>query len=377
MLETVIYGVREMKDFLEHYKVKLTVRGPVFVGNGHEFSKKEYLFLPGQRVGIVDIQKMYQLMGRKGRIRQFEDFMLSSYADLGRWLDNERLKQDVERQCIAYTLDRGDTVLERGTRTQIMACMKEAGGRPYIPGSTLKGMLRSILAADYLLKNSRLRDNMQREIERELPMTRNRKSCLARTVKGLEAKIFCRLNREHTRPNDAVNDILSGLVVSDSEPLDIKALVLAQKIERRVDGTEKTLNLLRESLRPGTEIKFTLTIDHSLCSLTKADILQAIECFDENYSDNFLAAYSGVDRLRPPQVYVGGGAGFVSKTLLYPLMGKKDGIETAVQIFDKTRVPREHKHREDKRLGVSPHIIKCTHYKGQTLQMGLCDVVID
>ena len=366
-----------MKDFLEHYKVKLTVRGPVFVGNGHEFSKKEYLFLPGQRVGIVDIQKMYQLMGRKGRIRQFEDFMLSSYADLGRWLDNERLKQDVERQCIAYTLDRGDTVLERGTRTQIMAWMKEAGGRPYIPGSTLKGMLRSILAADYLLKNSRLRDNMQREIERELPMTRNRKSCLARTVKGLEAKIFCRLNREHTRPNDAVNDILSGLVVSDSEPLDIKALVLAQKIERRVDGTEKTLNLLRESLRPGTEIKFTLTIDHSLCSLTKADILQAIECFDENYSDNFLAAYSGVDRLRPPQVYVGGGAGFVSKTLLYPLMGKKDGIETAVQIFDKTRVPREHKHREDKRLGVSPHIIKCTHYKGQTLQMGLCDVVID
>ena len=366
-----------MKDFLEHYKVKLTVRGPVFVGNGHEFSKKEYLFLPGQRVGIVDIQKMYQLMGRKGRIRQFEDFMLSSYADLGRWLDNERLKQDVERQCIAYTLDRGDTVLERGTRTQIMACMKEAGGRPYIPGSTLKGMLRSILAADYLLKNSRLRDNMQREIERELPMTRNRKSCLARTVKGLEAKIFCWLNREHTRPNDAVNDILSGLVVSDSEPLDIKALVLAQKIERRVDGTEKTLNLLRESLRPGTEIKFTLTIDHSLCSLTKADILQAIECFDENYSDNFLAAYSGVDRLRPPQVYVGGGAGFVSKTLLYPLMGKKDGIETAVQIFDKTRVPREHKHREDKRLGVSPHIIKCTHYKGQTLQMGLCDVVID
>ena len=366
-----------MKDFLEHYKVKLTVRGPVFVGNGHEFSKKEYLFLSGQRVGIVDIQKMYQLMGRKGRICQFEDFMLSSYADLGRWLDNERLKQDVERQCIAYTLDRGDTVLERGTRTQIMACMKDAGGRPYIPGSTLKGMLRSILAADYLLKNSSLRDNMQREIERELPMTRNRKSCLARTVKGLEAKIFCRLNREHTRPNDAVNDILSGLVVSDSEPLDIKALVLAQKIERRVDGTEKTLNLLRESLRPGTEIKFTLTIDHSLCSLTKADILQAIECFDENYSDNFLAAYSGVDRLRPPQVYVGGGTGFVSKTLLYPLMGKKDGIETAVQIFDKTRVPREHKHREDKKLGVSPHIIKCTHYKGQTLQMGLCDVVIE
>ncbi len=366
-----------MKDFLAHYKVTLVARGPVFVGSGREFSKKEYLFLPGQRVGIVDIQKMYQLMGRKGRIRQFEEFMLSPYADLGRWLDNERLKQDVERQCIAYTLDRGDTVLERGTRTQIMACMKDAGGKPYIPGSTLKGMLRNILAADFLLQNSSLRNNMQQEVERELPLTRNRKSCLARTVKGLEAKIFCRLNREHTRPHDAVNDILSGLVVSDSEPIDLESLVLAQKIERRIDGTEKRLNLLRESLRPGTEIKFTLTIDHSLCPLVKDDILQGIENFDEDYNDNFLAAYNGVDRLRPPQVYVGGGAGFVSKTLLYPLLGKKVGVETAVQIFDKTRVPREHKHRDDKRLGVSPHIIKCTHYKGQTLQMGLCDLAIE
>ena len=366
-----------MKDFLAYYKVTLTVRGPVFVGSGREFSKKEYLFLPGQRVGIIDMQKLYQLMGKKGRLRKFEDFMLSSYADLGRWLDDERLKQEVEQQCLAYTLDRGDTVLERGRRTQIMACMKDAWGKPYIPGSSLKGMLRNILAADYILKNSGLRDNMRQEIERELPMTKSRNGCLSRTVKGLEAKIFRKLNREHTKPYEAVNDILSGLVVSDSEPLELNTLVLSQKVERRVDGTEKTLNLLRESLRPGTKIRFTLTIDQSLCKLTKVDILQAINNFDENYSDNFLAAYSGMDRLRPPQVYVGGGAGFVSKTLLYPLLGKTSGVEAAVQIFDKTRVPRQHKHCDDKRLGVSPHIIKCTRYKGQTLQMGLCDVVIE
>ena len=365
-----------MKEFLKHYKVTLTVRGPVFVGSGREFSKKEYLFLPDKRVGIIDMQKMYRFMAQKGRIRQFEDFMLSGWADLGRWLDDERLKPEVERQCVAYTLEMGDASLERGRR-QIMACMKDAMDNPYIPGSTLKGMLRNILVADCLLQDSSLRQNVQRELEQDLSQTRNRKQCLSRTVRGMEAKIFRKLNREYTKPHDAVNDILSGLVVSDSEPIPLQQLVLAQKVERKIDGTEKPLNLLRESLRPGTEIKFSLTIDGNLCTLTKDDILQAIARFDEDYSDNFLEAYYGVDRLQPPQVYVGGGAGFLSKTVLYPLLGKKAGVETAVEIFDKTRVPREHKHREDKRLGVSPHILKCTRYKGQTLQMGLCDVMIE
>ena len=366
-----------MKEFLNHYKVKLTVRGPVFVGNGREYSKKEYLFLPGKRVGIIDMQKMYRVLAAKGRIKQFEDFMLSNYADLGHWLEKERLKADIERQCLAYTLDYGDTVLERGRRTQIMACMKDPLGSPYIPGSTLKGMLRSILATNRILHDDKLRDEMRQEVERELPQGRSKKQYLSRTIKKIESRIFCSLNREHTREEDAVNDVLSGVVVSDSELIGREQLVLAQKVERRIDGTEKSLNLLRESLCPGTEIKFSLTIDQSLCKLNRDDILKAITCFDEAYSENFLAAYKGIDRLSPPQIYIGGGAGFLSKTIVYPLMGKKAGVETTVEIFDKTRVPLQHKHRDDRRLGVSPHIIKCAHYRGQTLQMGLCDVEIE
>lgn len=365
-----------MKEFLDHYKVTLTVRGPVFVGNGQEFSKKEYLFLPGKRVGIIDMQKLYRLMVKKGRMQKFEAFMLDGYLNIERWLEQERLLAEVERQCVKYTLDCGDTSFMRGRR-QIMACMKDAMGNPYVPGSTLKGMLRNILAADSLLRNDNLRREMQREVERELPQARNRRQCLSRTVKNLEARIFRRLDREHTKPDDAVNDVLSGLVVSDSEPIGRESLVLAQKVERRIDGTEKTLNLLRESLRPGTEIRFSLTIDHSLCPFGKDDILRAVTRFDEDYSDNFLEAYRGIDRLRPPQVYLGGGAGFLSKTVLYPLLGKDAGVKAAVDVFEKTGVSFRHKHGDDKRLGVSPHIIKCTYYKGQTLQMGLCDLNIE
>ena len=61
------------------------------------------------------------------------------------------------------------------------------------------------------------------------------------------------------------------------------------------------------------------------------------------------------------------------------LMGKEDGLPLVKQIFDKTlseKARREHKHYNDDIIGASPHIIKCTRYNGQTLQMGMCHIRI-
>jgi len=82
-------------------------------------------------------------------------------------------------------------------------------------------------------------------------------------------------------------------------------------------------------------------------------------------------------RADKPQIFIGGGAGFVGKTLVYPIMGKSKGVDAVVQIFNNTGVSSEHKHNKDKSLGVSPHIVKVTEYNGQTLQMGLCEFYMD
>ena len=51
-----------MKHHLEVYTCRLTALGPVFIGCGSNFSKKEYLFLDGFRtVGIADMEKLYGL----------------------------------------------------------------------------------------------------------------------------------------------------------------------------------------------------------------------------------------------------------------------------------------------------------------------------
>lgn len=72
-----------MSRYLKSYKMKLIAEGPVFVGNGKEFSKKEYVFLDRAHVGIVDIEKLYHYVQTVGLAADFEKFMLKdARADL-------------------------------------------------------------------------------------------------------------------------------------------------------------------------------------------------------------------------------------------------------------------------------------------------------
>jgi CRISPR type III-A-associated RAMP protein Csm5 len=93
----------------------------------------------------------------------------------------------------------------------------------------------------------------------------------------------------------------------------------------------------------------------------------------ENYYIGFQKKFNGIPAPKTNYLYLGGGSGFVSKTVLNSLYkDDKDKIRLTQKVLEKTKVPRNHKHYKDNEYGVSPHIIKCTRYQGQTLQMGLC-----
>ena len=56
-----------MRQILKTYNLELKVQGTVFVGNGEEIQKKEYVFLNGRHaLGVVDIQSCISWQGRKG-----------------------------------------------------------------------------------------------------------------------------------------------------------------------------------------------------------------------------------------------------------------------------------------------------------------------
>ena len=104
--------------------------------------------------------------------------------------------------------------------------------------------------------------------------------------------------------------------------------------------------------------------------------MEAIQMFYEQYYEVFQRKFPRNDRGETNTVFLGGGSGFVSKTIIYSLFGEKEGIEIVKNIFDRTGVSKDHKHYKDTRMGVSPHILKCTRYQGKEYMMGQCEVNI-
>jgi CRISPR type III-A-associated RAMP protein Csm5 len=320
------------------------------------------------------------IMKKKGKAVAFEEFMLSdARADLTMWLRSQQIMGSELKPAIKYELDCGDAVIEKGRTLQLMECIKNPYGEPYIPGTSLKGMFRTIFLCQDILDNpdkyAREKDALERAIlNNDEQMRINKNTFLKDNIGNIEAIRYRTLDREGVKPADAVNDIMQGFIVSDSEPLSVDDLVLCQKVERHVDGTEKTLPLLRECIKPGTQICFTITIDSSVCGYNSGMVVDAIKKVIINYYNSFQKKFNGMATPKTSYLFLGGGSGFTSKTVINSLSKDDKGkqIRLTQNIFDKTKVPRNHKHYKDGEYGVSPHIIKCTRYKGQTMQMGLC-----
>ena len=365
-----------MRQRMKCYKVAIRTIGPVFVGSGREIGKKEYVFLNRGKAGILDIQKLYAEMHKRGIGSLFEDYLLGrDGSDLERWLKKRNIKVGEILKAVKYTVDCGDHILETGGKQlHVMESIKDPYGKPYIPGSSLKGMFRTIFLGAELMHSPQKYQREKRELLQKAGIKSSRTSYLKNEIGQLEAAAYRTLQRDKKKPGSAVNEILQGFVVSDSDPLSVEDMVLCQKVDLHTKGIERGLPILRECIKPDTRIDFTITVDSEVCPLTEEKIFCAVKDFIGSYYKNFSSAFTGIRVPGEKDVFLGGGCGFVSKTVLYPLFGKPQGLEMAQKVFANTGVPANHKHAYDREYGASPHTLKCTKYNGKNFQMGLCRI---
>ena len=367
-----------MNNNLEKFSVILETRAPLFIGSGKEIGKKEYIFVNLKEIAIPSPEKLYALMKKKSKVQSFEEYMLNPRLNIKNFLQAERMGVKEIEETYAYRLKSEETIDMSMRNLKIMEFVKDSYGMPYIPGSSIKGMLRTILLAYEIEKNTSAYEDIASNITRTLNNYGNvsKNNFLSHETKEMEGKAFRSLNKSGTKPNDAVNDVMQGFIVGDSEPLTLNDLILCQRTELHRDGTEKKLPVYRECIKPGVSMKFDMTIDHSACGYTKEILLEAIKNFTNKFYDVFLSKFD-MDRPTDRSVYLGGGVGFVSKTVIYNIFDETDGIKNTVKIFDKTKVPQNHKHFKDAQEGVSPHVLKCARYKGKLYQMGECSFIIN
>jgi len=365
------------------YKIILTTKGPVFVGDGKSFSKKEYM-KDGKNIRVPDIEKMYADLCKMGLAEKYEDYMMSSQREnLSQWLQKQNVPRTKSDKWVRYQLQ-CDTEGYSLNEMTVMTFMKDPYGFPYIPGSSLKGVFRTILMSYFMIKDNASYGGIKKDLEREIFQSGDpRTKYLARHTKQLEVQTFHtlnKLNEKEADKNNAVNDVMSQFIVSDSRPIDPSNLIFCQKLDVHKDGRVGPLNLGRECIAPGTRIEFDLTLT-DLFPYSVEQLKEAIKKFATRYynsfSKHFMSEIKDIEAPKVNYIWLGGGAGYVSKTVMYPLYGYQDGLENVSEIMQHTVKDKTHRHDNDVYEKVSPHILKCTRYKGKIYEMGQCAVKIE
>ena len=332
---------------------------------------------------VPSLGRMYDAIYKKGLALEFRKFMLGEKKPLGQWLQNNGFSVTELERIKRYELDAGDFFIpsdRNPDRTKppkdIAAFIKDPYGSPYVPGSSLKGAVRSALLAHLVKSNPSRFEEVIDDLERGNDGEGKRDRYLSKTTREMEEKAFHTLGRNEKRTGDAVNSVMAGLIVSDSKPLSLKQLTLCQKIDVTLDGNEKGLPILREMLKPSTIIEFQITIDTTLFPYDMDTIVKALNEFNSVYYDRFGAKFNRGDP-QPGIIWVGGGAGYATKTVVYSLFDEPTALRVADRVFNNTLGKNylTHHHNKDIGMGTAPHIYKCTRYQGTLYDVGMCKLV--
>ena len=362
---------------LERFRITLETVSPVFIGSSAKISKKELVMLPNEgKVLIPNLNKLISILAEKNSLNAYEEYLVDE-------TNRKSLRNFLSEQCIPVSANapwvqnclycssndiRNINVLHQ--------FIKDNQGNPYIPGSSIKGAIRTALLA-YLsserdihsVKDSTVQNIRQRKqgIE-EYPL---------RTLK---------LNAKQGKEKDAVNDLLRSLQISDSSPFNQDSLVICKKLELTKDGKVKGIDngrnssppLYRECLRPGLMTHFYLTIDKNLArdeisiQIIKDALKQWIKIQNDyvNRFDQWGLNLKGLEGSNIP-IVLGGGVGFQSKSLLMKL---KEDRDNTIHFILKNTFKGRYKNSPD---DPGPYRMKLAQYNGAFYPMGRCSLTVE
>lgn len=377
-----------MQDtFLKSYWVDFQTVSPVFIGSGNTIGKKEYLYnWKRNEISILDLQKLFHGMQKRRLLGEYEDYLLNEkFADLAEFFRSKNLYEQDYAAWIKYTIPMaGSEKLGRKNRN-ILTCTRDSYQNPYVPGSSLKGALRTALLAEKIDKGKERYREDSTHLLSDLNEYAKPRQYLKRNAKSLEVRAFhVESSDERIQKSDAVNDTMKGLRISDSLPLKNSDMCICAKIDMDLKGEVHALPIYRECIKPGVTLSFQITIDSRYFRHTISEVLGVIRPTYVQYRDTYLSKFYKVPPVKDSQniLFLGGGAGYPTKTVTYHLLNGDTGVKTVAKILDKTAPKQRTRNgrRPASRIssevaqGVSPHVVKLTEYDGDLYQMGACKI---
>ena len=298
-----------MKSDYKTFKFTLRTMAPVHIGSGEKYTSREFIY-ENDSFYFPDMGKFYASMVAKGLDRKFEAFLMEH----GKRAVNNRLvsftydNRIKDRNFGGYKIKESDYENDKsslGTLNEISKIVRDGFGQPYIPGSSLKGAIRTILLNSH-------------------PEWKEANFATGRKGKEKEDKTVVPWG---AKPGKDFDDLFNEIRVSDSQSLKINGIdfknediILVQKLDKssKESGDKlRALPLYREALPPFTVAEFTITTTTERAASMMRSLGQLSFDFYKSYKEFFLNDFSEKyiqDNVQYP-IYLGAGSGAWTKTI--------------------------------------------------------------
>lgn len=405
MVMVCLWGCQMEKTNSERWdsqKLTLTVVTPLTISTGEVLKSQEYIF--NNKTGEVHFLNQilwHQFIYKLNKLKDYEAFMQRPNGNLYQWI-NSHVGFDavakLQKEGIIINTVKVDSSVDKVKLNDICPMMKTAFGIPYIPGSTIKGIIHNAVLHKLLKANPRICAKYWGEIEKKVNTSSRLKADLSGVLSHLEKELLYTIIAEDGKTS---HSIMSGIfcsdayVISDVETAILRRMDLSIYKSPRKDSAISELPIYTENVLPHTKFSFDLKIDKSILNMigvsSVKSLIQHVNSYfidialpiEKNFSKS-LSKNNGVifDSLLQSNAFIGRNTGFLSKTIFLSLslnaQGKVNIAKTVPIIklilaeqFDRGRMSHKHE-RLDKEI--SPRTIKMTKYKNEYLLTGLARI---
>lgn len=361
----------ECKDFI------ITCITPVHIGSGEKLGKTEYMYDPRrQQVSIIDSSKFNQLLLRKGKLDEFaKAIYIPKGFNLYVWLKNNNFSVN-EIASISKRLLKVFPAERNINEIDLQA--RQVDGRLYIPGSTVKGVIRTAIMSQLLKNDAIKRKKYWRILVNNIDNARSSRDLRA-ISENWENELLEKIPIKTEKA--ATKNAMRGVLISDAITNARESIILKKLDASYVDGkfNEHGVALFRECIPAGTEFKCRITMDHEFMKLIGleniADIWQLTRNFYQEginlQQEVFGRQYhKELSLAKTADMLLGGGSGFISKTVFYTLAlteSKQAGTKLLAKYFDKMFQLKDK--RTHRRKPAHNHVIKDKIISPRTLKL--------
>ena len=287
-----------MKTEYRTFQFSLLAMAPIHIGNGEKYTSREFIYENGYFY-FPDMGKFYNRMVEKGYDQKFERFLQETKPSprnnrLISFLEDNRIsdRNFGGYRIIETKLETNNNYLRGGALNQVSKFIRDSFGNPYIPGSSLKGAIRTILM------NTNPDWNNKNVVQDE----KENKSLIPWGAKK----------------GQDYDDLFNAVRVSDSKPFSNDRLILVQKWDHKAKPPRaKSIPLYREAIVPSTKINFTITTTTKEAGILIEELGKRAQAFYKAYKNFFLSDFPE-NKIQPNlqyPIYLGAGSGAWTKTI--------------------------------------------------------------